>query len=264
MSKTAVGLEIEWKQVKELLEKRKFLVFPNRVGFGEKYAVWPEGQGVESFLDLAQSLDVRLIYFSKAEFSFGDIKELVAEFYSDDLEDEEIASAETNRIEEMTKPFLSKISMFMVQWVYQGVVHVFFRTADWYEALEVDLEEHHVDVEEQNERQFKHKQSELQKIAQSLANDSNFQKAHNSDMRFIVAQKLYPGFDEDEVAELAYLAWQVYENEIMPKKEQELADEARKSLAEGQSLTHTASKLGMTSGRLERLLARYPANEDKN
>jgi DNA-binding phage protein len=83
-------------------------------------------------------------------------------------------------------------------------------------------------------------------------------------MRFIVTQKLYPSFDEGEVAQLSYHAWQVYENEILPIKEQELADKARELLAEGQSLTRVASKFGMTSGKLERLLARYPVDGDKN
>jgi len=77
MSKTSKGLESEWKQVETSIQKRKLLVFPNMVQFDETYVTWPEEQGVESFLDLAQSLNIRLVYSGKTEFSSSEIEELL-------------------------------------------------------------------------------------------------------------------------------------------------------------------------------------------
>ena len=260
MSKTSKGLESEWKQVETSIQKRKLLVFPNMVHFDETYAAWPEEQGVESFLDLAQSLNIRLVYSGKTEFSSGEMEELVAELRSDESEDEEAISSATQHIYAIAKPFLGRTMMFWVQWVYEGIIHIFRKTADWYEDLENSLADDQATIEAQREKQVEQRKAKLQETTQALASNSGFQKTRNWSARYDVAKRLYPNLAEDEIAELVDSAWQIYESEILPVQENALVKKARGLLESGQSLTRVANNLGMTSGRLERLLARYASD----
>ena len=185
---------------------------------------------------------------------------IVTELHSDESENEEAISSEIQHIYAIAEPFLGRTKMFWVQWVYEGIIHIFLKTADWYEDLENSLAHDQATIEAQREKQVEQRKAKLQETARALAGNSGFQKARNWSARNDVAKRLYPNFAEDKIGELAYSAWQIYESEILPMREEALVKEARGLLDSGQSLTRVANNLGMTSGRLERLLARYASD----
>ncbi len=84
-----------------------------------------------------------------------------------------------------------------------------------------------------------------------------FQKARNWSTQTEAARKAYPNLDERMLRSLLSQAREIYEAQIAPGQERAQVDKAKRLLESGMSLAKVAAQLGMTTGRLERMIARY-------
>ena len=280
------GLEADWDHITSLIDAVGVPTYPSAINGDTNTADWPNDIPFDDFLALATRLDATLIYAEQSELDeaqLADLEQRVlqASEHGSSALSPAISSAgrgptfnpsvilpppapfpELTAFMRRARACLGRTWGLQVQWVSQGVTHSYTRLADWYEAL-LDqlpsLSARYAEMEVlQDQQLLEREEAQLEKRARQLATTREF---HQSNKTYAtqnqLAAKQFPDLSLNERRDLVRVARQIYEVEVLPLLEKELAERARAMLSGGMSLTRTAAKLGVTTGRLERLLARY-------
>lgn len=106
---------------------------------------------------------------------------------------------------------------------------------------------------------------DLSDLAVKLASSEAFQRARTPDQRAYIARKLFPEIETEEPEgfdwtffRLARQAQAIYEVDILPAQEREIADRARALMSEGRPRSKTAEEIGISDDRLKRILQTNP------
>lgn len=257
MAKRFRGIETEWEEAQALIAERKIHLFPSEISDSKnKMADWPDDKPLGGFLDLAHTLGVQLIYARLETFSDTTLVELEDFALGETKEGETIllSSSDVEKLKDNARQYMDRPFYFSLEWLYQGIIHGYFRTADWYEDL-LNLATELQEVSEQRQQERQALQSNtLEEHAALVAHSKAFKQARTYAARIAATKKLYPG---EEAHRLMARALEIYDSEIVPRQEEATAQKARKMLNSGVSMTKTAAQLGMSPGKLERILARF-------
>lgn len=142
-------LEEDWSAIQSELSTRNFHIYPAPVIASEAFAPWPDDRPITEFLDFAEQCQRQVIYASAHNFDSDDALELLlllatldfsiydVETPRDCLQVMGVASSDgAKEYVKLSKFYEGKIMHLSVQWVYEGVVHLFRRKAGWHEELE--------------------------------------------------------------------------------------------------------------------------------
>jgi|GEM_PF-3472785 len=102
------------------------------------------------------------------------------------------------------------------------------------------------------------KDKEIEQFSLELANDRNFQAATNDTQRQLIAKRIFAAqsekYDYFLIDRIVQEAMAIYEMDIRPSLESVLSEKAEKLLQDGLSKKDIAKKLGITLGRLSKLI----------
>lgn len=257
-------LEKWWDALQKKLREKEFKIFPAIPPDNENVsnAYWIIADDVDGFLDLAKALDINLLYVQKIVFSESDLNNLEQRLYGDDDSNIEIElPKEAKLLSKQGETHLGQVSIALIAWKYDNILHYFSKKAEWYVEIEEKYSEQASIIKNLREIEKTKREGEIEEetneIANKLANDKNFYQVRSSLGRFFYAEKICGDVDKRVISDAAGKAWDIYQTEILPVQEQELADKAREGLDAGKSKTAVAEKLHISVHILNRLLARY-------
>ena len=149
-------------------------------------------------------------------------------------------------------------------WVHNGVAHKWSAEAEWCVELDERVNMISADFDDDSEPD---RERDVSEEAGQLARDPQFQKARTGDQREYIARKTFPelgGTDGDAKFDWTYVrlvrqAQGIYEVDILPGEEREIAERARDAIEVGKSRSAAAEELGVSSDRLRRILQTNPA-----
>jgi len=261
-------LEERWKAFRTAAAARGLRLYPGVPDRLEPAAIWQgDPESFEDFLDLAGDLGVRMIYALVQPF---DPDSFLADF-------EEPVPAdllpELEALREEAQAMAARPARFLAAWIHDGMLHVYVREADWASALHERREALRQRLDAMMEAEEAEAMESLETAARHLAESPEFQQARTYDAQLRIAQRLFPelkrqwGLEDPLRArhrwmELVREARAIYEAEIRPRQERQLAEEADRMMREGMKKTEVARRLGISRERLDRLLARWMAGEE--
>jgi hypothetical protein len=148
-------------------------------------------------------------------------------------------------------------------WMCDGVAHSWTREADWYDSLRQEA----VAIRDGGAPiVYAEYTAQIHDLASSLAGDLAFQRIPTVKERIRQAPRLSRSLEQAlkrrevdyrTVDAVAREAWRIYQEEIIPAQEEEMAQQARRLGAQGLRKDEIAGRLRVTTGRLSRILARY-------
>jgi len=275
MAKMAEDLDGHWQEIMPAIEATGMRVFPATIDEAQGIARWPQDHLFPAFLDHATQLGVRILYVDRAVFDEDNLTDLRNRVFEEESTPEYRASRPGMPAAEPTtsfpelEAFISKSRRYIgrvwaveVQWLHGPIVHAYLRLAGWYSALldELPLLKARLSDLEfvRDEDAFKRHEADLETAARALASTSEFRKSKKTlaAIRRLAAKAL-PDASLSDLSQVTRSALELYETEILPEEERLLAHKARSLLDDGHSLTKAAAELGMTTGRLQRLIARF-------
>ncbi len=224
---------------------------------------WNEAHGGnwKVFLECAKSLKAETIYLNWAPFEQFQVDDAVSEIESKLAEDEE-ADDETRTIErrlDQIGEFKTKVGLTCVidlAFVADGVVHIYQKTADWFNEFE-SLVPQDADDEEQEETKPADKAT-INKWATMLASNPNFIACKDSRNREYLLEKISGDeFPKLPTYEILTRAETIFHVEFRQAAEAKLADEIRHLREEGLNVNAIALKLGMSRDRVSGLLSAH-------
>jgi hypothetical protein len=227
----ADDFELWWRDLQESIKAKGLKVFSGNLL--RKVGTFDWTGDAEDFIELAHSLGVRLVYLRELRVK--------PEYTKDSDEEYPIDVA-----------FVGKLMEVEVAWPYQGFLHVFSREPEWYQEFE---------EKEQAEKELKDEGSQAawREIALSLAQHPEYAQAKGGRAgRMYIARKLHPELDSYKLGNLVDDAWILFTNEILPAQERAMASKARELLKVTWSRREVARELGITTNKMDRLLADYP------
>ena len=250
-------LEPLWSSAQEEIERRGFALFPAPLDPGNgAFAHWPESETVGEFLDLAERLGVSLIY-GRAE--------LLDSHYLEELATR-LAGVQGDGPEGILRDAeksIGDIHTVGLAFSHGGATLLWIAEAKWYEELELRAELQASNAGgDQAQRSFQE-----ERWVRALARNAEFERAKSFEQRLRIAFRLLPELEQTgndleprmttDAHAVVRAAWDLYEAEIRPEQEQEIAREARKALEGGAPKHEVAGAHGMGVARLNRILAQY-------
>lgn len=253
------GLEPLWSLAQSEIDRRGFAVFPAPLdpGYGS-FAYWPESETFVEFLDLAERLGVSLIHAH-------------AEHLDPDYVEEEVSARLANvhsqgaeKVLRDAKKNIGVIHTVGLAFSHGGVTLLWIAEAKWYRELEfrVQLEEANAGDVEQAERRLRE-----DSWVRALAQNTEFERARSNEQRLHIALRLLPELEQmhkdldpntrTAADRVVRAAWDLFEGEIRPEQEQNIARTAKKALEEGIPKHEVAGGHGMGVSKLNRILAQY-------
>jgi hypothetical protein len=141
-------MERLWRQANEGASSRGFLVFPGSISLEGPMAMWSADEGIAQFLDMAGALGKRILYMKSRKLGPDELIDAVAVALSGAIEALDATTPEQFLREAgvMTEPEARDYLKFgkehygqrmdvNVEWVHEGVVHRFWKHADWHGQL---------------------------------------------------------------------------------------------------------------------------------
>jgi len=135
-------------EVRDHITRRGLLTFPDSLIADGHVVFFPVELGLPAFFDLAAALGVHMVYLStdtlEPQDVLDDLAQLVEEadetFGGDSLEvffrDQGLlANAKVKRFQNVVTGHAGLLRSVRVEWVHEGVVHRYWRFADWHRAL---------------------------------------------------------------------------------------------------------------------------------
>ena len=145
MPQTDINMEELWLEVQSEIAAREFKVYPNYIFSSEHKAYWPKEEEITKFLDLADTLDRKIIYVQSSKFDSEEALELLLLSAPSDLVDYDAKSVRDclrslgveNRPEakeylKTTKFYEGHRVSIWVEWVFDGIIHTYSRKPAWY------------------------------------------------------------------------------------------------------------------------------------
>jgi hypothetical protein len=222
---------------------------------GGPAVVWPPDRTMEEFLDLAASLGVRVIYAEGQRFGEGELGHLRL------LAPPVIPGAE-DFVQE-AHCWEARVYWIRLMWMHEGVEHYWEARADWWEQLR----HHAAEVQQQGAPVVVAEHlAQVHELAQALASNADFQRIPTVKKRTEAAPRLLPDLlrimrarpgGRRLAEDVAREAWRIYQEELVPAEEEEMARQAEGLIAQGLGKQVTAGRLGISPDRLNRIMARY-------
>jgi hypothetical protein len=221
-------LEEWWATVQESIASRGLFIF-RRLPLADTRVrstltvAWPQEQDAESFLDLAQALGVRLIYT------------------------EAFHAPEANANDPEVAPTLSgPLDSAGIAWVFEGVLHLCQNRTGRLD-----------DERQQAEQSWRDTEANVRQLSERLAQEPDFEHVRGGDLgRMRMAKQMFPGYKRYSLSVIVREAMVILQNDIMPQREEALAEQARALLATGMNKTQAAIQLDLNRDRMSRILAR--------
>jgi hypothetical protein len=136
------------EHARQELAARDFLVYPSGISIEGPMAMWPAEEAIGPFLDLAKSLGRRLVYLTAHVLQPADLIDSVATLLSevDDAVDAPTPEEFLSHIGVASYPAVKsylrygrehygEVLSVRVEWVHDGVVHRFWKYADWHKTF---------------------------------------------------------------------------------------------------------------------------------
>ncbi|HWL64559.1 MAG TPA: hypothetical protein VNP73_01170 [Actinomycetota bacterium] len=267
-------LDSYWGDLEPSLRKRFLLFTPWDVSWDDPVVTWDPEDGVEEFLDLAQTLGVPMLYVTVSRFNEETLSDLQRR-----LLDPAGPHPETGSILTRAEQYVDHISSIEIGWMYQGVGHFCEIEASWYRHLEDEIAEEQEFDEMQHAAErmlFEEQLSLVPEWAERVAQLPQFQQARTMLQRADLVPRLLPEIEEVTAQyrhgswiarrlarDVAREAFRIYVYEVLPAQEIELASEAHRLLTTGMRKYEVAARLGISKERLNRLIVRYPPQPDE-
>lgn len=247
------------EQIKTYAPEHSFVVFYGWAS-GEKVETvhWNEERDSDwhHFLDAAKSLSVKLVYLNWAPFEEFQIEEA--------LLDEEVASSRSMSAEEIEKhnreiaKFSQKVGLTAIvdlAYLFDGVLHIFQKRADWFEAFEEltargEIEEETKRVEEKVDTEL------VDTWANKLVRDSRYRMCKTYSQQDYLLEKLAGDeYKRLPVSRILSRADTIYLIDIRPQEDEELRKQAKELKVQGLNLNAIAQRLGLSRDRVSGLLS---------
>lgn len=237
MSKT--DLETWHDKLQKDIKISGFRIFPG-LPDGEGWRVYWTNDDIESFLNLAKSVQVSLIYSAADSFTASDIDSLLnaEDKLDDEIEDEDEYDDEAEnfppeviRFKKRAATFLGRLSYVSVAWFHDGIQHIFIKESDWHEELRENAVKLQKIIEGKAEQDSERNNSEIQ-AKMALVHEKAGELARNPDFataragfhgRRIIAERVFPNLDLSLIIRVVSEAETIYQADVLPEKERQLA-----------------------------------------
>lgn len=233
---------------------------------------WSGDQGTEGeFVTLAQRAGTRLVYADRSVLDLDSLIrfELQEAYLIGEEEDEDGGEDKEPHTFRQLKSSLRRWwkkdgQPYAIAFIFfhQGVGHILFVISAWFEELGTDITQHIGELKEQNAQTFRDSASKERVLrrsqAETMARDDRYGRARNDRQRQIVAEEMFPELDYVEIRDLLAVSKAIFQDEVAPGLEKELAGQARKLYDAGDTVGRISVKMGISKDRVERLL--YLAN----
>jgi hypothetical protein len=227
---------------------------------------WPDPDDVDGFLAVAAAAGVRMVYAHVVEFDDASLADLEAALTRRHEPHPDLAGVLVEG-----EAFLGRIAVLELGWLLDGMAHVLAVEADWYRRLQDDVRElavaQSIDAEA-DQLLLSHRLERVPAWAEEVARQEDFQRTKSYAERYEVVCRFVPELGEawereepgawTAVAEVAREAWRIFEEEIRPRQEREMAQIAHSLLMSGLKKYEVAARIGVSKERLNTLIARYP------
>ncbi len=259
-----------WNDLEARLSSRFLLFPPAAISWEEPVVEWDAEEGLDGFLELAESLGVPILYVTVNRFSEDSISEL-----QDRLLHPGGPHPGTAAILSRAEEHLDRIASIEIGWMFQGVGHFCTVEAAWKLDLEAEIadEEDYDAMELAAERLLLEEQRQLiPEWARRVAQIPQFQQSRTMSQRAELVPQLIPEIGDITghyrhgewiarrlIQEVTREALRVFTYEVRPAQEAELARQSHELLTAGLRKYEVAARLGLSRERLNRLIARYPA-----
>jgi len=160
MPEKDIYMEEHWEEIQSEIASRGFVIFPDTITSTEHKAFWPTAGGVHKFLDLAHELERKVIYLHSSKFDSEDALDLLFLIAPDDLvdyNDETVRDClrtlgvegrgEAKEYLKTTKFYEGRRVDIRVEWVFDGIIHVYWKRPAWFADIS-KLAERIVDISE--------------------------------------------------------------------------------------------------------------------
>jgi len=235
------GLQTFWGAIESSGDETHFL-----------WATWTSEASSDwkAFLTLAKDCNAKVVFIDRTILRLDEF-----------AKDQELPlSSEVQRLVDRLRPHDGQIRYVELQWLWGPVVMRFTKSADWNTDLE-KLERSALivdggDDEEYDTGESLLSDSEVQRYAVGLASDPSFQVAKSTAQRRYVARKILPSehaLPEEDVGRVVDRAKVIYEVEIKPKQQADLAERVEKLREGGSTRAQIARQLGLSSERVKDL-----------
>lgn len=229
-------------KVSDYCKKQNLHVFNGYVvGSEGRHVCWnaQDGSSWTSFLEIAKSLDVKLIYLNLIPFEDSQV---VAALETDEEDNTQIESYRSK---------VGLIACIELAFLYDGVFHIFELKSDWF----MQFQELVADTEKFEEEEDEIDQEVVDEWAKKLANDPRYNTCKNKTQRsYLLEQLAGKKYEELPDWEILDLADKIYFFEVKAKEDQRLKIEALRLRDEGKNLNAIAQKLGISRDRVSGLL----------
>lgn len=263
---TARDLDLYWPELRRRLHETFTLFEAAAVDWGNgPVAYWPDPDDVDGFLTVAAVAGAGVVYAHATELDGIALAGLVAtprrREPHPDVADVLIEG----------EAFLGRTAVVEVAWMLDGMAHVLTIEADWYRRLQDrlrDLEVAEYMDAEADELLLSHRLERVPAWAEEVSRQEDFQRTRSVAERGEVVCRLVAELGQARergeagarivIAEVAREAWRIFEEEIRPRQEREMAQIAHSLLMSGLKKYEVAARMGVGKERLNTLIARYP------
>lgn len=223
---------------------------------------WNEDHGGDwkSFLECAKSLNAKIVYLNWAPFEQFQVDEAVSEMESELAENEGLddeTKTIRKRLNELGE-FKAKVGLTCVidlAFVADGAVHIYQKTADWFDEFEDLLPEDENDDESREERKPTDRAT-VDRWATVLASDAKYMTCKGSGQREYLLERLAgEEFRKLPTYEILSRAETIFQVEFRQAAEETLSIEIRRLRDQGLNVNAIALKLGMSKDRVSGLLS---------
>lgn len=260
-------LDDRWRELRHRIQKTFSLFEATRVDWGKgPIAFWPDPDDADGFLTVAAAAGARVVYAHVAEL--------------DEVALASLEGAMARRREPLPgmagvlvegEAFLGRTAIVQIGWLLDGMTNVLVLEADWYRRLQEgvrDLAVANALDAEADRLLYSQRLERVPEWAEHVAHQEDFHRTRSFAEREEVVCRLVPELaaarDRDEagawtaIAEVVREAWRVFEEEIRPRQERDMAQIAHSLLMSGLKKYEVAARMGVSKEKLNTLIARYP------
>lgn len=215
--------------------------------------------GVDLFLEQFVQLGSRFMLLDQSTIERVDIEEAVSALEEGD---DEFGVSGQERIDELKRALESAGVIGSIQLVFFSATPPYIqftlslRTKLYSLIFERETDDETEGYDEDYEPLLS--DEEIEEAANRLANDKNFQLAANKGNRVVVAQRIFKSDLREHIdfplLDIVHRASGIFQVDILPQQELELADQARQLEEQGLTRADIAKKLSITTARLRKLI----------
>jgi hypothetical protein len=260
-------LDLLWPELRERISDSFTLFEAASVSWGKGPIVrWPDPDDVDGFLAVAAAAGARLVYAHAREFDEPALGALEATIARHGEPHPGMAGILVEG-----GVFLGRTAAVEIGWVVDGASHVLLLEAEWHRRMREEVRDlaavRSLGVEARR-LLLSQRLERVPEWAQQVAREEDFHRTRSFAEREEIVCRLVPELgaarDGEEtgawtaIAEVAREAWRVFEEEIRPRQERDMAQIAHSLLMSGLKKYEVAGRMGVSKEKLNTLIARYP------